>query len=229
MLIDCHTHTTRHSACSRIEPDTLCRLALERSLDGIVLSEHRVTWDPGELAALRGDFPALAIYSGIEVTVREGYDIVCVSPHPVELKPLYPDLEELHRIIGPYREECFLFVAHAFRYEDIFTTGLRDILAYVDGIEMRSVNILRNGYSNSPSGLRPGNAACYTQARDEYGLIPVFNTDCHWPDAVGSVANDIDAPAPPKDEAGLVGLLRTTHLSEYQNVSRLRQTLARYS
>jgi predicted metal-dependent phosphoesterase TrpH len=72
MLIDLHCHTWPRSACSALEPLELARLAAERGLDGICLTEHDRAWAPDELEALRAAAP-IAIFHAVELTTDLGH------------------------------------------------------------------------------------------------------------------------------------------------------------
>ncbi len=79
MRIDCHVHTARHSACSDIDPAQACRLALARGLSGLVFTEHHHQWEECELECLRQDFPGLGLYTGVELTLAEGHDMIVIT------------------------------------------------------------------------------------------------------------------------------------------------------
>ncbi|WP_429886144.1 phosphotransferase [Geoalkalibacter halelectricus] len=53
MIIEMHTHTAEHSACSSISALDLVRRALAKELQGIVLTDHHYLWTPEEIAQLR--------------------------------------------------------------------------------------------------------------------------------------------------------------------------------
>ncbi len=72
MLIDLHCHTRPLSACSALDADELVRLAHERGLDAICLTEHDRAWPEDELAALRAR-SSLALFSAVELTTDMGH------------------------------------------------------------------------------------------------------------------------------------------------------------
>lgn len=72
MLIDLHCHTRPLSACSGLEPDELVRLARERGLDGVCLTEHDRAWEAAELAELRAR-SKIAVFSAVELTTDMGH------------------------------------------------------------------------------------------------------------------------------------------------------------
>lgn len=225
LLIDCHTHTTRYSGCSSLTPETLCSLGELQGLDGIVLTEHQVRWQQTELDALRSQCPGITIYSGVEVSVGEGYDVVVIGPETGSMFGYAVPFELLLRELEPVRGETFLFVAHPFRYTDRMTTELEEILSAVDGIEVNSINILRNNARDEDGRISPVNQAVYDLARGKYGLVPVYNSDVHHEAGVGALANRFRSAAQPADEAGLARLLKTADIEEHQDPALLRSVL----
>lgn len=229
MLIDLHTHTSRYSACSVLAPDDLCRLAAERGLDAIVLTEHYVMWSPHERDALQRKFPQLRIYRGVEISVREGYDVICITSEPDLDVVSMLSIHAVKELLEPVRDEVFLFVAHPFRFNSALTPELQTVMRNVHGIEMNSINIFKKDPVRTPSGYYPGNAACYQEACEQFQLIPVYNTDTHHPYSVGGIASRLEADALPEDEAALAALLRRTPAREVQNIPVIQRFLQAYS
>ena len=75
MLIDLHNHTLPRSLDSSLRADDLVRLAKERGLDGVCLTEHDNSWDSREMEGIGKDhgFPVLA---GMEVNTDHGHILV---------------------------------------------------------------------------------------------------------------------------------------------------------
>lgn len=226
MRIDCHCHTARYSPCSHMEPEELCRLALARGLDALVLTEHHQFWPEDELAELRAAYPGLALYNGMEFTVSEGFDVLCVSGSFREDTGWRVDLADFLEGLGAARADTFLCVAHPFRYDRTVDAGLQEVLAAVDGIEMNSVNILRAGHERGGAGYISRHAAHYEAARGNYGLVALYNSDCHYPVSVGSVFNEFPGVEPPLDESGLAALLRGGGALERQDAAQVGRALA---
>jgi predicted metal-dependent phosphoesterase TrpH len=69
MVIDLHTHTSRHSCCSVLSPTDLVKEACLRGLDGIVITEHNYKWPNFEIERLRESIENanIVILSGQEV------------------------------------------------------------------------------------------------------------------------------------------------------------------
>lgn len=233
MLLDCHTHTRVHSACASLEPDTLCKLALDRGVDALVLTEHHHQWTQETLRELETNHPPLRLYAGVELTLAEGYDVILIAPPPLlhayGAISMFQPLRRLQKRLALVREEVFAFVAHPFRYACDTPEALSRIFAWVDGMEVNSVNILRGGHVPQDGLYAPANWQCYADALASTGCLAMYNTDCHHPQGVGALANDIPG-GPPADEAALVRCLRSAAITQWQHrnvlTSLLRQSFA---
>lgn len=231
MRLDCHAHTRRYSACSSLAPDELCRLALERGLDAVVFTEHHHQWTRADLARLEQAHPPLRLYAGMELSLAEQYDVVLIAPPPLltsaSLARPRLHLAEIARRLAPVRQQIFSFVAHPFRYSCAIPQTLQDILHWVDGMEVNSVNLLKYSHVQHQGLVAPANWECYAQALARTPCIALYNTDCHHPSGVGALANQLPGP-PPEDEAGLVQLLRSAPIVQWQHASGLQALLARF-
>ena len=78
-LIEIHCHTKEHSPCSEIHAKDLISKAIDKRLNGVVLTDHHYLWGETELQELRevsrcrDDFVVL---SGQEVTTRDFDDVL---------------------------------------------------------------------------------------------------------------------------------------------------------
>jgi hypothetical protein len=80
MLIEMHTHTSEYSPCSKISAGELVQLAMDRNLNGIVLTDHHYLWREDKLSDLKSRLNCpddFLLLSGQEVTTRD-YDDVLV-------------------------------------------------------------------------------------------------------------------------------------------------------
>lgn len=220
MRIDCHLHTACHSACSSIDPRQACALALERGLDALVITEHYRQWPADDLARLQAVAAPLRVFSGFEATVAEGYDIVVLAEGKDLSAPPGIPFDALLRSLDAHAGARFLILAHSFRWSDRTTPQLERLLARVHGLEMISVNILGNHLLRGARPFRPDNWELYRSARERHGLVPLYNSDAHSEEMVGSVANELPGE-PPRDMADLVERLRTSTPGEFQSESRL--------
>ena len=76
MKIDHHIHTSRYSPDSSIDPIKLVERASSVGLDAVVITEHDYQWQADELAVLGARAPALRVFSGAEISAREGHFLV---------------------------------------------------------------------------------------------------------------------------------------------------------
>ena len=225
MRIDCHLHTSRYSACSRLDPDTACRMALKRGLDAVVITEHQRQWPTSETAELRRRFPGLALFNGFEATLENGVDVVVITPEQGIRIPFGLSAEKFFASERFDLESSYLFIAHLFRWSAEPPYGLEEIIPFVHGLEMNSINILRGQYQIKKSRYVPKARASYQRTRDRLGLQELFNTDAHEAAAVGSLANEIQSSRPPASEAELVSLLKRSSPQEYQDPDLLEDLL----
>jgi predicted metal-dependent phosphoesterase TrpH len=220
LLIDCHVHTARYSECSVLEPDQACTRARERGLNGLVLTEHQIQWPSEELDRLRAAFPDLLLFSGLEISVEEGFDIVVLTAEQELSFPLFPlqiAFDELLERLEPSGDEAFLFMAHPFRWTDRFTPQMERILTRIHGIEMNSINILQGRAWKAGIRYIPRNAHLYEEARERYNLIPMFNSDSHSERTVGAIANRVTTQRLPRNGSELAALLKRVRPEEHQN------------
>jgi hypothetical protein len=198
MRIDLHVHTSRYSSCGHATPEEMAQAALDHGLDGIVLTEHNVTWPLDELAELRAAFPALTILSGIELTSDRGDDY---------LVPRLPAEEIVQR---SQRLGGVVILAHPYRYRD----DVPEILftCPVDGIEVASCN-MHGGASQGAVRL--------VQA---LGAFPVWNSDAHHTRYVGLYANVL--PGRIADEVQLAAALAARTARPFADATRISATNA---
>src|SRR5579875_3662940 len=98
MKFDHHIHTARHSPDSSIDPRKLVVRARELGLDGVVITEHDYQWEEGELSELARRAAPLLVFSGVEVSAREGHFLVYGLPTLAEVSPGI-ELAELVRVV----------------------------------------------------------------------------------------------------------------------------------
>lgn len=227
-LIDCHVHTSCYSPCSRLFPELACQRALAQGLDGLVLTEHQIQWPLADLAVLRRNYPNLALYSGLEVTLAEGFDVVCLIPEVDMVLPYGLGILELNRHLAPFGEETFCFLAHPFRFLEQWDPDIDRLVPFVQGVEMNSVNILRGQACWDQNRLAPCKQALYERLAT-YGLVPLFNSDAHLAEAIGTVATRValENDEIPRDTAELASFFRATpQTSEWQHKERLLPLVA---
>lgn len=225
MIIDCHVHTAKYSACSVLRPRKAAGLAVARGINALVFTEHHLMWRPRELAALQAETESVKLFAGIEITLAEGYDVVVIPPTRIPRVSRFMSLADLKYLLRDIRDRSFLFAAHPFRYTDKLNPALAEVLRFVDAIEVRSINILRYNAVNARDRMIPRNIELYDRAVEEFSLFPLYNTDAHSEDAIGTLGNILDADMP-KDQAGLISLLRSYVVDEYQDLPRLQKAVS---
>lgn len=141
MIIDLHNHTTRYSLCSRIIPEVLVEIYVERGIDGLCITEHNSVWPEESRRTLtRGYENEITIFFGMEVDTEIGHVLLFG--------------EGLERFVGIYnlqhlaefadKEGVALVWAHPFRWSspDHFShKKLKEITARVDAVELYNGNL----------------------------------------------------------------------------------------
>jgi len=72
MLIDLHTHTSRHSWDATLSPEELIDQARSAGLDGVCLTEHDFFWDPDEARLLERRHGFLVL-PAVEINTDDGH------------------------------------------------------------------------------------------------------------------------------------------------------------
>lgn len=111
MLIDLHLHSSRHSSCSEADPVDLVLGAVERNLQGMVLTDHHYLWSKKELDALRAETrvgPHFRLLAGQEVDTDIGHVLVFGAGRTIKTKRKLSDLRRLF-------PDAALVWAHPFR------------------------------------------------------------------------------------------------------------------
>jgi hypothetical protein len=221
MRIDCHLHTSLLSCCSRVSPQRACEAALARGLDALLFTEHGLYWEQPKLRALQAMYPGIRLYSGLEIALAEGYHVVLFGRRIPGLQMPGLTMPQVQDLIAPFRQDVFVFVAHAFRYQSFPLPELPGILAACDGLEMRSINILRGRAVCRDGRIQSKDLAQYEHHLAAHQLTPLYNTDGHDEDIIGLIGNEFPGTAPPRDEIALARLFKSRQPGEYQNADRL--------
>ncbi len=100
MLIEMHAHTSRHSACSRVDPVRLVERVRMKGLQGLVITEHEYLWSSSEIEELKekaGVDETFVLLAAQEVNTDIGHVLVygadqsITGTHPLgELRKRYP-------------------------------------------------------------------------------------------------------------------------------------------
>jgi predicted metal-dependent phosphoesterase TrpH len=137
---DHHLHTSRHSPDSLIDPCLLVERAAEVGLDGVVITEHDYQWEPDELAELAGFGARLGVrvFSGAEVSAREGHFLVYGLPDLSEVPPGV-EVGELLRVVQAHGGA--VVAAHPFRWDQDFEAIVAEHGPAFDALELVSNNV----------------------------------------------------------------------------------------
>jgi hypothetical protein len=171
---DHHVHTARHSPDSVIDPLVLLDRAKRVGLDGVVITEHDYQWEAGELAELatHADAMGLRVFSGVEVSAREGHFLVYGLPDPFEAPPGIA-LRDLLRVAR--KRGAAVVAAHPFRWDQDFERIVAEHGPAFDALELVSNNVTPEtrarterllarhtmGATGSSDGHEPGVVGCY--------------------------------------------------------------------
>lgn len=186
--IDLHLHTARHSPCAEaLSPDQLAPRAAAAGLQGVVLSEHDVLWDPAELQALQAASPGLRLYRGVECTVQGAHLLVVGLVHTRGLRRRQA-FEEA--VAAAHEQGAAVVLAHPYRDGDPESLPLH----LVDTVEVAS------------SSFSLEQAARALELAERLGKPAVAGSDAHALPTVGWAFTEF--PGLPRDEAQLAAWIR---------------------
>jgi predicted metal-dependent phosphoesterase TrpH len=138
MKIDHHLHTYRHSPDSMIDPLELVEYAREIGLDGLAITEHDYQWEADELAELAVRAAPLRVFSGAEISAREGHFLVYGLPSLDEVPPGIT-LAELLKTVRLH--QAAIVAAHPFRWDQAFDAIVAEQGPVFDALELVSNNV----------------------------------------------------------------------------------------
>lgn len=180
MKFDHHLHTDRHSPDSAIAPDDLIGHARAIGLDGVVITDHDHQWAADELAELAARAAPLRVFSGAEISAREGHFLVYGLPNLDEAPPGV-ELAELLRLVR--REGAAIVAAHPFRWDQPFETIVSRHGPIFDALELVSNNVSAETRARTGRVLR----ACPTMGA-------TGSSDAHELDVLGCYFTEFDRP-----------------------------------
>lgn len=193
MLIDLHCHTRPLSSCSALEPDELIRLARERGLDGVCLTEHDRAWGAAELAELRAR-SEIAVFAAVELTTDMGH-VLAFGLDPSSYSPIAARVFAAAEASGG-----LLFLAHPAR--DGLLRVSHETVEYFASVE--AVNGSDSKLQNiATTGLAKGFRLPGIGGSDAHSAVEVARAATRFEVTVGT-------------DAELLAALRTGH---YQAVS----------
>ncbi len=177
MILEIHCHTHPASPCSRLPTVDAIRLASQRGLEGIVLTEHHFLWPEQSLAEFReaaevpSDFVVLAAQ---EVSTTRGHVLVYGATERIEPELTVDEIREEH-------PGAALVWAHPWRSGN---QPQRSVLStdVFDGIE------ILNGNQTTGENL------CGLKAWRELGFTALAGSDSHDHRRVAQLSTIFDFP-----------------------------------
>jgi predicted metal-dependent phosphoesterase TrpH len=179
MKFDHHLHTARHSPDSSIDPQELIERARAIGLDGLVITEHDYQWEDDELSELAGRAAPLRVFSGAEISAREGHFLVYGLPSLDEVPPGI-GLADLLRVVRDH--EAAIVAAHPFRWGQPF-----DEIAAAHGPSLHALELVSKNVS-------PGTRARTEAVLRHYGMGATGSSDAHEIENVGCYFTEFDRP-----------------------------------
>lgn len=181
MRFDHHLHTSRHSPDSVIDPLELIEQARRIGLDGLVITEHDYQWEPDELAELARRAAPLRIFSGVEVSAREGHFLVYGLPSLEEVYPGIPLADLLNEV---RRHDAAIVAAHPFRWDQPFDVIIAEHGPAFDALELVSNNVTPQTRSRTEAVLRAHSSS----------MGATGSSDAHEIATVGCYFSEFDRP-----------------------------------
>jgi predicted metal-dependent phosphoesterase TrpH len=187
VLVDLHCHSLPRSLCSALHPEELIKLARDRGLDGICLTEHDAFWADDELEALRAR-TGFAVFSAVELTTDAGHVLAFGLNRGSATFGSADAAYKAARAVGG-----MLFLAHPAR--DGLLRVSHDTVTWFESVE--ALNGSDSRLQNvAASGLAHG-----------FRLPGIGGSDAHSAAEVGRAATHFAAT--PSDNASLIGALRS--------------------
>lgn len=172
MKADLHIHTI-YSHDSWSSPQKMVRAALKKGIGCVAICDHRTIRGAAEAVHFAKDLPIL-IVSGIEIKSREG-DILGLN-----IKKLIPDgLSAKETVKEIKRKGGVAIVPHPFGFNCNFKGNLKNLLDYIDGIEVLNASLFGRGNQK---------AFAFAERHD---LPFIAGSDAHSPEFVGKAFLEI--------------------------------------
>ncbi|MDR3619007.1 MAG: PHP domain-containing protein [Paludisphaera borealis] len=179
MKFDHHLHTSRHSPDSVMDPLEMIKQARAVGLDGVVITEHDYQWKADELAELASRANGLKVFSGVEVSAREGHFLVYGLPDLTDAGPGIA-LADLLRLVD--RHQAAVVAAHPFRWSQPF-----DAIVAQHGPVFHGVEYVSNNVTPETRGL--ADALLRTTPMPATG-----SSDAHDVETLGCYYSEFEAP-----------------------------------
>lgn len=190
MKIDLHVHTRARSRCARSSTDEMIRAAVDRGLDGLVISDHDRLVPTEDLDYLNAKYAPFRIFGGIEITTH-GEHVLVLGVQEEALEDRWWAYPDLHGFVRG--REGFLALAHPFRFNP------RQLEVDVerfppDALEVHS----RNTPRQAETRIRKMAA--------QFDVSLLSNSDAHHSSDIGAYYNVLDRE--PDNMEALVRILK---------------------
>jgi PHP-associated len=190
MRIDHHLHTSRHSPDSEIDPFELVEHALRIGLDGLVITEHDYQWESDELAELAARAAPLRVFSGAEISAREGHFLVYGLPGLDDVPPGIA-LVDLLKVVRRHR--AAIVAAHPFRWGQPFDTFVAEHGPAFDALELVSNNVTVETRSKTEAVLHANPSVGATGSSDAHELYVVGCYFTEFADPIVTISDFVTA------------------------------------
>lgn len=196
MLFEMHAHTTRYSACGKMDPEEYIDTAREMAIGGLCFTEHNTFWDEDEIERLRRYAGDIVLINGNEQRCWEG-DFIQGDflVYGCRFRIERPEIHELVKIV--HEKGGIIIAAHPFREMLGISAELISEID-LDGLEVHSSN------------QEPWQTGLAKKIAKERNLALVAGSDAHRSDYVGYSLTDFTAEI--KDEKDLVRAIKNKQI-----------------
>jgi predicted metal-dependent phosphoesterase TrpH len=187
---DHHLHTDRHSPDSVLSPRKLIARAKAAGLDGVVITEHDYQWGREEIAELAAQADGLKVFTGAEVSAREGHFLVYGLPD-LEDVPAGVTLRELLKVVRGHK--AAVVAAHPFRWDQPFDEIVAEHGPAFDALELVSNNVTAETRAKTARLLseRPTMGATGSSDGHEAEVVGCYSTE--FTDGVATIRDFVAA------------------------------------
>ena len=131
MKVELHLHTSRYSGCAVNSPEEMMAGLIAAGYEAVFITEHAAVWPIEELDELRGKFPQLRIFGGVELYV-DSHHLLVLGTSDASYLDICNDAPAV--LEKARRANHLTVLAHPFRWEEGFEMlyeGLRpDAIEY---------------------------------------------------------------------------------------------------
>ncbi|GMV99892.1 MAG: hypothetical protein AMXMBFR84_10310 [Candidatus Hydrogenedentota bacterium] len=225
MKVEIHCRTHLHSPASEIAPVELVLMAEAAGYDALFFTDQGNVWSKRDLHKLSEHCEHLKLYSGIEVALPGGYEILVLGAD----SPVYESLTSPHEIFAQACTDDYLTVL----VHPPHLQNLPDVYRLADAIETRTVTHPRKEEEDALQAFADTHRMAPMYASDADGLnylnkfwietaVP-FSTPQEFRRLVigGKYANRVRPLAPMHPPSMKVGVMADLADSDYAALERM--------